>query len=101
MTDKQVKLFNRLLKEVGIFKMYCLEKRVNTCEKKIKDLSPDYPPSVIPNYTLCWIKTQHPAFWMHLASSLVGISWQCMEENMDDCVKRVKNYKGLLDFHFW
>ena len=101
MTDKQVKLFTRLLKEIGIFKMYCFEKRINPCERKIKDLPPAYPPSVIPNYVLVWIKTQRPAFWMNFASSLVEISWHHLEYNMDDCVKRVKNYKGLLDFHFW
>ena len=101
MTDKQVKLFNRLLKEVGIFRMYCFEKRINTCKRKIKDLSTGYPPSYIPNGVLFWNQTQHPTFWMHLASSLVGISWDCLEYNMDDCVKKVKNYKGLLDFHFW
>ena len=101
MTDKQVKLFNRLLKEVGIFRMYCFEKRINTCKRKIKELSQFYPPSYIPNSVLFWNQTQHPTFWMHLASSLVGISWDCLEYNMDDCVKKVKNYKGLLDFHFW
>lgn len=101
MTDKQVKLFNRLLKEVGIFKMYCTEKRINTCKRKIKDLSMGYPPSYIPNYVLFWNQTQYPTFWMHLASSLVGISWNRLECNMDDCVKRVKKYKYLLDFHFW
>lgn len=101
MTDKQIKLFNRLLKEVGIFRMYYFEKRINTCKRKIKDLPPNYPPSYIPNYVLFWNQTQHPTFWMHLASSLAGISWKYMEENMDDCVKKVKNYKGLLDFHFW
>ena len=101
MTDKQVKLFNRLLKEVGIFKMYCVEKRINTCKRKIKDLSTGYPPSYIPNSVLFWNQTQYPTFWMHLAESLIGISWQYMEKNMDDCVKRVKNYKYLLDFHFW
>jgi hypothetical protein len=101
MTDKQIKLFNRLLKEVGIFKMYCFEKRINTCKRKIKDLSMGYPPSYIPNYVLIWNQTQYPTFWMHLASSLIGISWQHMEDDMDDCVKLVKNYKYLVDFHFW
>ena len=101
MTDKQVKLFNRLLKEVGIFRMYCFEKRINPCKRKIKDLPPGDTPSYIPNYVLDWSQTQHPTFWMHFASSLYGISWKHMEENMDDCVKKVKNYKGLLDFHFW
>lgn len=101
MTDKQVKLFTRLLKEIGIFKMYCFEKRINPCERKIKDLPPGFPPSLILNFVLFWGLTQYPTFWAHIALSLVGISWDNLEHDFDDCVKRVKNYKGLLDFHFW
>lgn len=101
MTDKQVKLFNRLLKEIGIFRMFCVEKRINTCKRKIKDLSPGYPPSYIPTFVINWGETRYPAFWMYFASSLAGISWDKLEHDFDGSVKTVKNFKGLLDFHFW
>lgn len=101
MTDKQVKLFIRLLKEIGIFRMFCAEKRINTCNRTIKDVQNHYPPSYIPTFVLYWGETRHPTFWMEFSSSLYGISWVKLEHDMDDCVKIVKNYKGLLDFHFW
>lgn len=101
MTDKQVKLFTRLLKEIGIFKMYCNEKHINSCKTAFKDIESSYTPSYVIICTLCWAETHHPTFWMNLSASLCGISWNKLESDMDDCVKIVKNYKGLLDFHFW
>ena len=81
--------------------MYCAEKRINKCKIAIKDLPNCYTPSLVPNYTLYWRETQYPMFWMHFAAALENISWTDMYHKMDYCIKTVKNYKPLLDFHFW
>ena len=100
-TNEKLKLYKRLLKELGLYKMYCKEKRKNSCPTSLESAVEFYEPRYVACYTLYWSETSNPTFWGHFESSMWNVTWEKLNKHMDMYVRQIKNWKSLSEFGFW
>ena len=101
--EEKTKLFQRFLKELGIYKIYIYDNKI--CKREnLRDTieyldnnfcEDDYDtPSEVINHSLIWADTAHELLWSTLYDyiELEVESWKDLNKNLEGIVKNIKKY---------
>ena len=110
--EEKTKLFKRLLKELGLCKIYIQDNKIckiKSLRKTIEHLNNNYEendydtPSEVINQSLCWADTAHELLWSALYDyiELEAKNWKDLNKNLEEIAKSIKkdlSKREALDF---